>query len=68
MPVRTWHPVIKKTMTLNVSAIGHVMVSSPFQPPQNVFVAILAEQFRRKVALTGGAFTGTAIVHRPTSS
>jgi DNA-binding transcriptional LysR family regulator len=59
---RPGHPIIKKTLTLEqFQRCEHVMVSSPFSR-LNVFVDILAEQFRRNVALQVVHFTSVPAI------
>jgi len=59
---RRGHPIIKKTLTLEqFQQCAHVMVSSPFSR-LNVFVDILAEQFRRNVALQVVHFTSVPAI------
>ena len=59
---RRGHPIIKRTLTLEqFQQCGHVMVSSPFSR-LNVFVDILAEQFRRNVALQVVHFTSVPAI------
>jgi len=59
---RPGHPVIKKTLTLEqFQQCRHVMVSSPFSR-LNVFLDILAERFRRNVALQLVHFTSVPAI------
>jgi DNA-binding transcriptional LysR family regulator len=59
---RPGHPIIGKTLSLEkFQQCGHVMVSSPFSR-LNVFVDILAEQFRHNMALQVVHFTSVPAI------